>query len=126
MRHPNEGHPNVGHPKVGQSLDCEIPIEERRPIFEPRCRPWYQYAHMYPNTAVIVTYLSLDKTEFYVAISKALIDRSNGEVLGVEGIDLSQESIHDIMEQTKESIQNANSVFFMTHNTFVIYQYDYI
>ncbi len=39
---------------------CNIPIEDLKYAYDPRCRPWYLGAKLDPNYVVLTSYLSLD------------------------------------------------------------------
>ena len=41
-------------------LVCDVPVEDRRVVYDPRCRDWYVQAKSYPMNVMVSAYLSVD------------------------------------------------------------------
>ena len=60
------------YPPSNYNPDCHIPVEDQKPYWDPRCRPWYRAAWNRPGEAILTTYLAPDETFLYVTIAKTL------------------------------------------------------
>ena len=95
-----EASAGIQHPVVGKVEDCQVPIEEQREVYDPRCRAWYKAALKSPDEAVVSNYQSVDGQTVFTTISRVIHNLFTGETIGVAGIDLDPEIIEKLMNET--------------------------
>jgi methyl-accepting chemotaxis protein len=72
-----------------------LPGQTKVEGFDPRCRPWYMNAIKQTDQVVLnEPYFSLDCSEVFVTVSKAIEDK-NKNIYGVVGIDLDTNLIEE-------------------------------
>ncbi|WP_243122210.1 cache domain-containing protein [Clostridium thermarum] len=70
--------------------------------YDPRERPWYQQAIEAPDDVILTApYISKDENQSLIVTTSSAIKDSNGNIIGVVGMDITLESISNLVSKIK-------------------------